>query len=374
MGEPRQPLHLPAYELRVAPLPAVGEDHNDGAARHAAPPITVVELLQRVSDPRPAGPVRGCGRGALNRPLGVSGCQRTGDARQPGREDECLHAPPAGHRRGQELQVGPRVGLHRSRDVAEHHQPAGHDPPAPARDAHRVAAAAKAPAQGAAQIDPPAVVGALEPAGAPLRRRELELRHQPVEARELVGVEDVEALLREHLLVARDRARDVDRSRVLLPLRAARRRARDVGPPPLRPRLGGSGRAIRARALVERRGLGPGLVGRRALGGHLTGAEDLPEDRVEGGSMEAVGHEHGAGGPVEAPPAHRPRQGQRPREARGALRRHRDARGAQPLAEDAGERRQVEVDRLDAESLLSHCSTPASRGPPRGPPPGRPRT
>jgi len=50
-----------------------------------------------------------------------------------------------------------------------------------------------------AQVDPLAMAVALSAAGAPERRCDLELRHQPVELRELAGRELIEALGTEHL-------------------------------------------------------------------------------------------------------------------------------------------------------------------------------
>ena len=115
--------HLAPDEHRVAALPAVGEDHDHRAARHAAAAVAVVELLQRVADPRPARPVgRGRGR-ALDRALRVARGERARQARQPRREDERLGVRPAAGGAGQELQVGARVRLHRAGDVAQQHEP-----------------------------------------------------------------------------------------------------------------------------------------------------------------------------------------------------------------------------------------------------------
>ena len=84
------------HERGVAALPAVREDHDESAARHAAPAVAVVELLQSVADPGPARPVRGRGGGALDRALraararapasGASGGWRT---RTPRRSARC---------------------------------------------------------------------------------------------------------------------------------------------------------------------------------------------------------------------------------------------------------------------------------------------
>ena len=61
-----------------------------------------------------------------------------------------------------------------------------------------------------------AVARPLVAARAPQRRRELEARHQPVELRELVRLERVEALAPQHLLVARHRERHLDLGAVLV--------------------------------------------------------------------------------------------------------------------------------------------------------------
>ena len=109
--------------------------------------------------------------------------------------------------------------------------------------ADRVAAGAQARAQRAPHVDARAVAAALVAARAPQRRRELEARHQPVELRQLVRLERVEALAGQQLLVAGHRQRHLD---------LARRR------PPRRPRRGGAEELIAAscrsarRALVER--------------------------------------------------------------------------------------------------------------------------
>ena len=67
-----------------------------------------------------------------------------------------------------------------------------------------------------------AVARLLVAARAPQRRCELEPRHQPVELRELVRLERVEALLPQQLLVARRRQRHLDLGRPRRPRRARR--------------------------------------------------------------------------------------------------------------------------------------------------------
>ncbi len=91
---------------------------------------------------------------------------------------------PAAGGAGQELQVGPRVGLHRARDVAQQHEAPRDDAPAPAREPDRVAAGAQAAAQRAAQVDPLAVAaasrsGACAAAAWPARARSSAGRARP---------------------------------------------------------------------------------------------------------------------------------------------------------------------------------------------------
>ena len=142
----RRSISLPD-EHRIAAFPAVREDHDHRAARHAPTAVPVVELLERVADARAARPVR-CGRGgALDGALRVAGRQRAGQAGQSRREHERLGVRAAAGGAGQELQVGPGVRLHRPRDVAQQHEPARRDAPPPAREANRIAARAQARAQ-----------------------------------------------------------------------------------------------------------------------------------------------------------------------------------------------------------------------------------
>ena len=153
VGQAREALHLAAHELRVAALPAVREDHDHGAASHAATPVPIVERLQRVADPRPARPVGRRGGGALDRALRVAGGERAGEAREPRREHERLGLRTAAGGAGEELQVRAGVRLHRARDVAQQHEPAAGDAPVPAREADRVAAGAQARAQRPPHVD-----------------------------------------------------------------------------------------------------------------------------------------------------------------------------------------------------------------------------
>ena len=90
VGQPAQPLHLASDQRRVAPLPAVGQDHDDRAARHAAPAVAVIERLERVADPGAARPVGRGRRGALDRALGIARAERARQAGQAGGEHERL--------------------------------------------------------------------------------------------------------------------------------------------------------------------------------------------------------------------------------------------------------------------------------------------
>ena len=81
--------------------------------------------------------------------------------------------------------------------------------------------------QGAPQVDALAVAPPLVPPRAPQRRAELEARHQPVELRELVGLERVEALLPQQLLVACSRDEHLELGLAGL-VRRRRRRADGV--------------------------------------------------------------------------------------------------------------------------------------------------
>ena len=201
-------------------------------------------------------------------------------------------------------------------------------------------------------------------AGAPQRGGELEARHQPVELRELVRLERVEALAGERsssLAIASGTSTSPRRAR----RRPARRRRRSPGAWPSwasprgRGRSGGAGRFG---------SLGPARSGSR-------GASPKTERKTASkAGVGPVGDEHRARGPVQPAAAVRPHQRQRPREAGRALGGHRHAGLAQALAQRPGERRQVEVDRLDHLAKLSHRCARAARGRPRGSPPGPRRT
>ena len=95
--------------------------------------------------------------------------------------------------------------------------------------------------------------------------------------------------------------------------------------------------------------------------------------------LAGIGHQDGTRRPVQPPPADRPDERERAREVGRARGRDRDARVVQPPAQRAGQRRQVELDRLDPEGLVgdagvSHRCARAPRGRPRGRRPGPRRT
>ena len=229
----------------------------------------------------------------------------------------------------EELQVGARVGLHRARDVAQHHEPARHDAAPPAREAERLAAGAQAARAGVRRRSMSRPWrAALVAARAPQRRGELEPRHQPVELRELV----------------RRRAR-----RSACSPAAPRRWPARAGPRPRRrrprasPRAGGGGdvaptpsASVVASGAVARRAA---PAGRTSASGSSAApvAEHLGEHAVERRDLRLVGDEHRARGPVQAPPRHRPHQRQRAREVgrRGrasSARRPRAGAGSAPAA------------------------------------------
>ena len=86
-----------------------------------------------------------------------------------------------------------------------------------------MAARSKAGAQRPPHVDALAVAALLVAAGAPQRRCELQTRHQPVELRELVRLERVEALASQQLLVAGQRQRHLELGRFLVLVAVARR-------------------------------------------------------------------------------------------------------------------------------------------------------
>src|SRR5882672_258653 len=88
VGDPLQPLHLLGQQGRVAPVPAVGEDHDHRAAGHTPYAPLVVELSHPLPQAGAARPVwhrtGGLGQGGVR----VAGRQLAGDAGQAGAEGE----------------------------------------------------------------------------------------------------------------------------------------------------------------------------------------------------------------------------------------------------------------------------------------------
>ena len=194
-------------------------------------------------------------------------------------------------------------------------------------------AGAQARAQRPPHVDALPVARLLVAARAPQRGCELEARHQPVELRELVRLERVEALAPQQLLVARHRQRHLDLGRRPRP-RRARRAATTTRSRPDRARPRRDGAAVRSerRPLVRRR-----RDRARVLGLELVAPSRVRRTprrtRVEDVELRRVGHEHGAGRPVQPPARDRPHERERPREVGRALGRDRHAAVVQPPAQ-----------------------------------------
>ncbi len=71
-----------ADQRGVAALPAVGQDHDHGPARHPAAAVAVVEGLERLADAGAGGPVGRGGGGALDGALRGARGERARDPRQ----------------------------------------------------------------------------------------------------------------------------------------------------------------------------------------------------------------------------------------------------------------------------------------------------
>ena len=126
-------------------------------------------------------------------------------AREPRGEHERLAVRAAARRRGEELEVRARVRLHRARDVAQHHEPPRRRPAAPrwrrctgSPPLRRLPRSVRRMSMRVPWRPPPA---------RRVRRSGVassQARHQAVELGQLVGLQGVEALAREPLLVARE--------------------------------------------------------------------------------------------------------------------------------------------------------------------------
>ena len=113
--------HLVGEGGHIAALPAVRDDHDDGAARQAATAVEVVEGLEVVADACAAGPVGYGPGGALERGLRVVAAEKRRQAGQTCTEGERLDLSAGANGRLQKQHERPAVRLHRTRDVAEEH-------------------------------------------------------------------------------------------------------------------------------------------------------------------------------------------------------------------------------------------------------------
>src|SRR5919107_1097204 len=121
VGEATKALHLLGQHGYVSPVPAVGEDHDDGPARHASLPPAVDELLDRVPQPGSAGDVPYRTGRLPERPVRVAGREFACDPGEPRSYGERLEPPPCDDARVQEAQERAAVRGHGARDVAEQH-------------------------------------------------------------------------------------------------------------------------------------------------------------------------------------------------------------------------------------------------------------
>ena len=289
-------------------------------------------------------------------------------ARQPRGEHERLGVRAAARGAGQELQVGARVGLHRARDVAQQHEPARDDAPAPAREPDRVAAGAQAAAQRAAHVDRAG-------RGAPARSGACAAAASRPRAATSAG------------RAARARAARARRSacRRAAPRRwpapAARRpRPRPSSSPGRAAATAPRGRAARRRRRplavdvgARRRGVATSALGAASTLVAVAAAEDRAE-HARRTPRRAPGRRRTRRAPSSTAAGGRPAAPASSARAKSA---ERSGVTGTPAScrrrlSAAGERRQVELDRLDAE--VSHRCARAARGRPRGSPPGPRRT
>ena len=194
-------------------------------------------------------------------------------------------------------------------------------------------------------------------ARAPLRRGELEARHQPVELRELAR-----ARARRSACARRRSSSLASASGTSHLRRRPRRWRRTPTARPARSRCGAPARVAR-----------PPLVGRcRRRSGRSSSstsssgrvAEDREEHGVEGAHLRGVGDEHRARGPVQARAARRAARAS----SAWAKRAERSGVTGTPAScsrrpKRGDQRRQVELDRLDPKSSIARtsCSRPAAR-------------
>ena len=186
VGAATQPGHLPTELGGVPRLPPVADDEHDGAARQPAA-VQVEEPFQRVADAGAAGPVGGEARRPVQRDRRCRARQCPGEPGQPGGEREDLRPVGAG-RAVEQLEERAGVGLHRARDVAEHHESARPAPRRPPGESDRITAGAPGLAQRPAQVDVRAVRGPAGAADAPQRCGDAEPPHRGGEQGELLGL------------------------------------------------------------------------------------------------------------------------------------------------------------------------------------------
>ena len=228
-------------------------------------------------------------------------------------------------------------GLHRARDIAQQHDPAADDL-ARSRRASRIGlpAVRRLPRSVRRMSIRLAVAAPLRAPGAPPRRRERQLRHQPMQLRELVRCERIKALGAQHLLVAGRQPRP-----------AAPRGI--VSGCLCRPRYRGQGTGadvVMRRSDRTRGAPGVGLAlgsaaARSGAARQLRCASEYGrEHRIERPDLRALGDEHGARGPVQPPPRDRASERQRVARIAPRVRGRPASRVAEPPAEGDRERRE----------------------------------
>ncbi len=191
-----------------------------------------------------------------------------------------------------------------------------------------MASGSKTGAERPPHVDALPAAALLVPAGAPQRRCELQTRHQPVELCELTRLECVEALASQQLLVAGQRQWHLDRGRFLVTLQSRSLDGDD-----------------------DRLSSGEATVCGSWVGSPLSARPPKTEKNTASKTWTCVGSETktATGGPVQPPARDRLDEAERPCEVGRACRGGGQARVAQAPAQSPYERRQVDVDRLDAE-------------------------
>ena len=307
--------HLLRQHRRVAAIPSVREHHHDGAPGHPAHAPLVVESPQAITEASATAPVVHAARRLSEGDVRISAGQLAGDPREAGAEGEGLHPLAADDGRMHEAQQGAGVGLHRSGDVEQQHEPARPlavlevDPP------HRLAAGGQRGPHGAAQIWAAAPLARRhQPAALARRAGEAQLGHEAVGLAQLGVVVLGEVLVTKHLGRA-----EAQRDGGLV----GRRRTVGVVTPVV--------------TLVDR----DGDLQRFFLGeGDVVAAAPLPEHRegpVEEGDVLRTVHQRGPSGPVHGVAVSHPDRAQRLGEGDDGVERHREADAAQHARERHGD-------------------------------------